>query len=100
MINAFPPIASAHQRRSGDCCKFGRILGGTLCVRGMRGVEPIMGRFLWAAAVAGALGLALASPASAEPQVGAVGQREYLGAGGTRGTGQTRAPTSPRAAFS
>lgn len=49
-----------------------------------------MGRFLWAAAAAGALGLALASPASAEPQVGAVGQREYLGAVGTRVSGQAR----------
>lgn len=58
-----------------------------------------MERFLWAAAAAGVLGLALVAPANAEPQIGAVGQREFLGAVGTRVSGEARDLTFDEAVF-
>jgi hypothetical protein len=58
-----------------------------------------MERFLWAAAAAGVLGLAVVAPANAEPQVGSVGQREYLGAVGTRVSGEARDLTYDEAVF-
>jgi hypothetical protein len=58
-----------------------------------------MERYLRVAAAAGMLGLAVAAPANAEPQIGAVGQRAFLGAVGTRVSGEARDLTFDEAVF-